>query len=174
MNTALALKIKKDILAEPSRIDMRAWRMKDEKKFLGRELCGTVCCIAGHAIDLSGGSSRACQDSQDSYKDRTAAASVARSIKEAAAGFLGLPLKEAEWLFYFHDADGPRGGHLEASPYHDLHAELTVMKPGTIGYARIVAKALDRSIERNSKPAPEAPVTETVDQFARAVGISLS
>lgn len=48
MNTELLLKVRDAILAEPLKFDMTSWFDLDEES-----PCGTVACIAGHAIAIS-------------------------------------------------------------------------------------------------------------------------
>ena len=126
MNTTLANEIKARVLAEPERVNMKNW--KETRRLWGIFQCGTVCCIAGHAVELSGGTPVV-------HKE---------IMQRLGAYLLGISDVEAIALFYFH-----LHNHPSTIPYHDLGLKLTMFKPGSIGYARVVAEAIDRCIERN-------------------------
>lgn len=130
MNVELAEKVKKAILAEPKQVNMNTFCRFDNKF----EKCDTVGCIAGHVLFESG------------LKDYLRKSSFI-DYRMTAAGLLGIPLEEANMLFYFFEADE---NSIEdcAQEYLDLGEELKEYTIGTKGYAKVVAKAIDLCIQR--------------------------
>lgn len=61
MNLELMQEVKRRVLAEPEMVNMCKWQVaanRTEKRFLffsRTERCGTIGCIAGHAIAARGG-----------------------------------------------------------------------------------------------------------------------
>lgn len=170
MNLELMMKVRELVVTRPELVRMDRWATGEKKKWLNLVSCGTVCCIAGHAIELSGGSAVKCQAIEDASPKQTKVASVARQ-------YLGIDKQiEGDYLFFFHDSKF--GGKIN-NPYHDLYLELFPLTPGTQAYANVVAKAIDRCMERNTKPVPalpqlEAQAVEIEDQkLAAEMGIVL-
>ena len=73
----------------------------------------------------------------------------------SGAALFGVNEDEARDLFFFHFKER------EASPYVDLAHKLDLFRAGTLPYARIVAEAIDRFIQRSAEPSPE-PDANTV------------
>ena len=137
----------KELLATPERLNMEDWRTQVTVD--GGYVCGTVCCIAGHGFELAG----------IELLSRTH-----RTNLKLGAEVFGLPKDEAAMLFWFpfsyldlrwavdHGlSDGititPKGFH---DAYGDLRAEISRYKTGSIEYARVVARAIDRCISRSA------------------------
>ncbi len=87
--------------------------------------CGTIGCLAGRVCMIGLTPSSLCYADLD--------------FKTLGATLLDIPQEEADELFYFHTSDGP---------YTDLKELLNKETPGTRAYARVVARALDRLVER--------------------------
>lgn len=157
MNTEALLEVRTRILAEPKSLNMGVW---EERRggFWGQLVgCGTVCCIAGHAIAARGGSVRG-MGGMDRNSD----------IVKIAASLLGIAAKEANLLFYFHKP-------YEGSPYYDLGLKLGVYRPGSMQYAEVVAQAIDLCISRDGGHVSEKKEKRINKdkEFAESVGISL-
>lgn len=130
MNYELAEKIKAAVLAEPKNVNMNFFcKLKeyDDDPTKKLHLCGTVGCIAGHALFQSG-------------IKKNLIPTVNQEL--IAQGLLDLRTGESELLFYFHD-------YKENSPYNPLSVELSKHREGTRAYARVVAKAIDLCVERH-------------------------
>ncbi len=152
INIELMSRVRSKILSEPKRIDMGHYA---RKRFycIPESVCGTVCCIAGHAIEQFGGR----------VPDERV---LRRSVSNVASELLWLNYDEAELLFWFHHA-------IENDPYVDLAHILSIYKHGSRDYAQIVAMAIDRCIERNvNQPVRQTVGLEDV-RFAESVGIRL-
>ncbi len=137
MNVELMLKVKERVLAEPGRVDMQTWAKRVGFAFSWQGYgqyadCGTVCCVAGHALESSG--LDVFHELEFSDED----------IDVIASQLLDIHQTEGMMLFHFHADDS------ETSPYLDLQFELLAFVPGTPEYAAVVAKAIDRCIERNA------------------------
>lgn len=153
MNVALAKEVRARILAEPKRVYMGEWILKITK-FLQREQeenhidygfdsykalsCGTVGCIAGHTVlaALRPGMVAQCDDNGN--------------VEDTAQALLGLNPYEAEGLFFFHEDEFRVDGEIHDSIYPEEQEALKSLKPGTKKYAQVVARVIDKCIERNS------------------------
>lgn len=156
MNLELMQQVRELVVAEPKRVNMQGWVSQLPRKILGYTVCGSVCCVAGHAIQLTGGAVPRVTSSE---------------VAEIAAHLLQIPTAEAVDLFFFHSA---KAGGIQGNPYHDLYLELKIHTPGTSGYAAVVAKAIDRCIARNPTPVVVPPEIVTEDQkIAAEMGITL-
>lgn len=156
MNTELLLKVKNRVLAEPGRVDMRDWQQKitdptdimlmGQRISIARE-CGTVCCILGHAVEISGGA----------VPDDVGV----RTIISIGSALLDLDYEEADSLFMFHNSRDDSD-----DPYFDLALRLLIFEPGSKEYAAIVAEAIDRCIARNGSTVETQPEADTEDVCA--------
>jgi hypothetical protein len=167
MNIELMNRVRAKVLAEPNRVNMERWQRT--KKILGIFKCGTVCCIAGHAIESEG-------DCIPYHLGQ-------HGVVETGAALLQIPLDEAYLLFFFHNGQAMKlpvfTGAID--PYVDLRMRLAIRRPGTPQYAAVVAEAIDRCIARNHKPdpqpepepEPEPIVVETDEVRAHALGVRL-
>ena len=145
LNVALLKEVKRRVLAEPERVDMKYWVKQHKVLFWP---CGSTCCIAGHAIEASGGD----PDQLHELKDPLA----------YAAALVGLNLLEAGRLFWLHKLHE----HPPGTPYADLSLRLTGCKPRTSEYAAIVAEAIDRCIALNGKPIEEPTEQQIAEVLA--------
>lgn len=149
-NKQLMLQIREHVINNPRDISMDLWG--EPKRLMGIFPCGTVCCIAGHAIELSGGVVP---------KHASTPAVIARKL-------LGMNNQESEWLFHFHNILS-KSAWLQNNPYRDLGIKINMFKPGTKEYAAVVAEAIDRCIERHrAEPAGEPSVSD-VDQVIQQI-----
>ena len=146
MNVALALEVKKRVLAEPKRVFMGSWFEKvtkamqkdeggDEYKYLS---CTTIGCIAGHTLFAALTPAMITEVLKDDS---------GTIIQDTAQGLLGLTKLNAEKLFFFMDAS--TSSYENNIDYAAERTELAKFKPGTRDYARVVAKAIDKCIELN-------------------------
>lgn len=134
MNIALAEKVKKAILAEPDRVWMSPiWtRVTSGKKAIDKRLkllhCGAVGCIAGHTL----------------HQSKVKFDPSALGVLDKAQELLEISSYEARGLFFAHIP-----GYAGCNDYTDIAQGLAKAKPGSKPYAKLVAKAIDRCIERN-------------------------
>lgn len=151
MNVVLAKEVRARILAEPKRVYMGEWILKITK-FIQREQeenhidygydsyaglsCGTVGCIAGHTVLAS------LRPSLVKTSDFC--------VPDTAQALLGLSPYEAEGLFFFHEDYFQVDGENHDSIYPEEQVALKSLKPGTKKYAQVVARVIDKCIERNS------------------------
>lgn len=142
MNVELALRVKEKILKHPRLCDMR--RIGTEDSPFRRMLhCGTVGCIAGHTL-IEGSANRSLI-----------------LAEENASMLLGLSRWEGDMLFYFYSPAYMR----HENPYYDLYLRLLPLNPGSRAYAKVVAEAIDRCIERNT---PKEDVATILQREANA------
>jgi len=87
--------------------------------------CGTAGCIAGRACMVALGAKKA---------------KKIEDPETLAGALFGIDEDEAHHLFHFP--------YEEDHGYGDLKEEISDLIPGTRAYARVVAKAIDRCIER--------------------------
>lgn len=159
MNFELALKVRDRILAEPGRVDMVFWR--EQRYGIGSllgfrysYLCGTTCCIAGHALEIQGIDFD--RNSTTSHRHPTILASKALELTQ-----------EEAYLLFLVDVYGEGLDN----PYLDLSIRLRQQSPSTIEYAEIVAEAIDRCMIRNGyiapmpEPEPEPDVLVQVEEM---------
>ena len=140
MNLELMQEVKRRVLEQPEMVNMCKWQetaYKTETRFFffeKKEPCGTIGCIAGHAIAARGGNVTHVPVDGRGRND---------NIEELAMNLLEITWKEADFLFYFHST----GNH--ASPYRKLQLEISMFSPGTAEYAAVVARAIDLCIARD-------------------------
>ena len=146
MNVDLAERVRDRILRRPDRVNMDWWK-RPKYRGVPQWLCGSTCCIAGHAIEECGGVVP---------RGATLPATIAKTL-------LGIAFSEAEMLFYLH-----LQSHCMGTPYEPLHLRLCMYRPGTKGYAQVVADAIDLCISRNGgfpvTPAPTEDVCVALDR----------
>lgn len=135
MNVKLAKRVREAILAQPEKLNMNWFEcrldqaLKDLHKDYARpeddlryNSCGTVGCIAGHAVFEV--------DGEGAVAD----------VESRAAMLLKLDKTQAEALFYF--AFNDRVDNVFKAERNALRP----LSPGTRAYARVVAKAIDKAI----------------------------
>ncbi len=147
------LKVKRAVLDEPRHLLMDQFvrgfkagektQFKNEYEASPKLECGTVGCIAGYACSIGTGKSlKQLLSARNSYTI---------DIPDKASGFMGLSVVEADLLFFFPFLNlGP-----DSTIYEDERNLLRGTKPGSRAYARVVAKAIDKAIERNYTGANE-------------------
>jgi len=160
MNIDLMKRVKARVLAEPKTVIMNTWleNITEEVKKLNAKwvkeygevpykalACGTVGCIAGHTVLEAVKPKEVNKILQES------------STEKIARGLLGLSQYEAEALFLFFEAGQyftceSSGNYVEIddSIYADEREDLKNCTPGTKKYAKVVARAIDKCIERNN------------------------
>ena len=133
----LALRVKKHILKEHKSVIMDYFQKTAVflKGLLGSGArymasCGTVGCIAGHTCHIADGK-------------------WSNKSEDRATELLGLNWLEAKKLFYFSFSEYNSRDYFGA--YEKERVALRSCKPGTKAYAKVVAAAIDRCIERNYK-----------------------
>lgn len=134
MNIENLLKVKAMILEEPRRFSMTNWITTGNKKELeSRGLipspCGTVACIAGWGAIIA-----RLEQSTKPGKVKT------------VAGFVGICAPTEARRFFEIDSDFSDGLFYDSTWPRDLRLALDVERPGTAGYARVAAVAIDRFI----------------------------
>lgn len=133
MNVTLAKEVKARILAEPKLVNMRNFCTT----IAG--ICGTVGCIAGHAILATG------------ITLKTIKLLELDDMESLGASLLQISKKEAQKLFYFYNDDKAvdSGEKSEDShPYLPFARQLRKQRAGSQRYAKIVADAIDFAIFR--------------------------
>lgn len=148
MNVKLAEQVKQKVLKDYRHLYMGDWIRKITKSFIkGREediqafqtdkseslkvmACGTAGCIAGHTVLLA---------------FKPSAVDLIDNVEDVAKNMLELSEEEATALFFFHSNSNNPYEHI----YKEEREELKKFKPGTKGYAKVVAKAIDKCIARN-------------------------
>lgn len=160
MNVELMKMVRAQVLINYKHVHMDSWvenitkgRLKenaeevkadpDDVRPLKAMACGTAGCIAGHTVIL------ALPKKLLKLCDST--------IQETATALLALSQYESEALFMFH-FNGTRGYHkdngdyikIEPTIYEVERKALRTALPGTKKYAKIVARAIDKCIKRNS------------------------
>lgn len=137
MNIELLEKVRKHILEEPKRVNMKEWlinshindfEIKRLKKINKAPKCNTVGCIAGWAQQL-------CSKKKLHSFDRCKAKNLLElDINEADRLFLlkKMTMNNNHWPFHFED-------------------ELKKHTPGTRAYARIVAKRIKHFINTEGR-----------------------
>lgn len=149
MNVELARRVRDRILEQPEQVNMEYWEHGTSllRKLLHVGDCGSTCCIAGHAIRECGGI--------------VPDGSILPG--RVAALLLGINQTEAEILFHLHLPQNCMG-----NPYEALHLRLCMYRPGSKGYAQVVADAIDLCISRNGgfpvTPAPTEDVCVALDR----------
>lgn len=138
--------VKYRVLAEPTSLIMSYFTMivnrfkevfpeRFEENGLFHDLkpfrCDTVGCIAGHVCFMDPSFDLSCRNDI--------------LIEREATDRLGLTIPEAKALFYF-PFDPPEA---LADVYASEAKALKHHKPGTLGYAKVVARAIDKCIARN-------------------------
>ncbi len=135
LNVKLLKRVRKHVLAEPGRLNMWAWLVKEVSKTCGiKKLptpnpnnpkplfqlkvgkCDTVGCIAGWVVFLG---------------DPPEHSTPVGMISMRAAELLGIPLGKAEGLFWPH----------RWAP--EMLTKLKKTRPGTKAHAEVVVEALD-------------------------------
>lgn len=100
--------------------------------------CGSVGCIAGHVCMMDPGT-------REKYINNSL------DVETAAREMLGLPYTEAVALFYFPFPSSEPGQEALKEVYATERRALKNKAPGTVAYAKVVAKAIDKCIARNYK-----------------------
>lgn len=132
MNTQqrdFALQLKQHILMHSDKVYMNFFVKDINECTPGLEelSCGTVGCIAGTACFLADGE----WEAYDSER--------------RAIDLLGINYKEADALFFFPFANG----NYIAQAYSEERQAIQGLAPGSRDYAKVVAQALQKCIDRN-------------------------
>jgi hypothetical protein len=129
VNTTLLRQVQAVILAEPKRVDMSIWQVRDVPVHNLPE-CGTVGCIAGWA-DILNRTNGSC--------DSATIRALPVSLDPERAGAAALDLDYPKLLFFSRNWP------------IDLQLRLTLAPPGTMEYGSVVAEAIDRFIADESE-----------------------
>lgn len=95
MNVELLLEVKKTILAEPKRLNMRKW-LDVVRSGKGNPSCGTVACIAGWAMVLSSPRRKSFKKTANTVIDEQSFLGMEIDAQEK----LGITDSQAQRLFY--------------------------------------------------------------------------
>ena len=163
VNTNLFMEVREYILAEPSVVDMsvsfRATAEENKRK------CDTAGCIAGWTCMAVAGvkQDRTIGTIKDalikiglrvSGDNEFLQARWQGSTFTVARSKLGITVKEARQLFFFHDPNNaPQYG--PERPYDDLTHKLYYLDPGTKEYAAVVVEAIDRFLTNKGYDVPK-------------------
>lgn len=134
MKVELMKEVKRRILAEPRAVTMDTFY----DRIVTKSYCGSVGCIAGHAILASGIKPKAIDN-------------FGLNLHETGRTLLGISESEAQALFYFHnDVGSVAAGDKseEQCPYYVFSKRLKKQRAGSQRYAKIVADAIDHAIFR--------------------------
>lgn len=133
MNVRLLRRIKREITAEPKRMNMVTWAARPGVHGDAAPACGTVGCIAGWGIILSS-KKRKPQFKTLIPSIRRTADLWGNQIDKRGAKAFGISLTESKRLFY--TSNWPEA----------FQSKIEKVNAGTAAYARVVCQRIDRFI----------------------------